>query len=189
MRIAFIGQAGSGKDYAASYLAQHFAFRRVAFADQLKVEAFAALLNSDWRLIHRGHAIAWVDDRKPDPAMRAFLQAYGVAKREFVDTDYWVDYALTTLEAYEDSFGPQNWVVTDCRFPNEVEALVNAGFVLVRLTRPNYNGLTGDAAGHVSETALYGYTTPYSVENPGTDLFHERLDVLVATMLEGAGLA
>lgn len=163
MRIAFVGTAGAGKDYAASILVREFAFRRVAFADRLKVEACQIL--SEWESDEA--AIAWVNGWKHTPEMRQFLQAYGVAMRTFVDLDYWIDYALTTVKGYEDSFGPQDWVLTDCRFENEAAALREAGFQIVRVMRLGATSLAGELASHVSETEQNAIQVDAHLTNPG----------------------
>jgi len=72
---------------------------------------------------------------------------------QFVGTDFfrglypnvWADATIRRVAAEGSAFA----VVTDCRFPNEVEAIQNAGGKVIRLTR---NGDGPDA--HTSETAL-----------------------------------
>jgi hypothetical protein len=162
-RIAFVGAAGSGKDYAARILVEKYGYRRVAFADRLKTEAYAALHSLNPTYVSPSVAIDWFNVRKREDAIRAYLQTYGVAKRQFVNDYYWVDYALTTVKAFEDSFGPQSWVLTDLRFPNEAEALRETGFSLVRIV--GAGGLSAQLAAHVSESGQDAIQVDYVLEN------------------------
>lgn len=65
-----------------------------------------------------------------------------------------------------------NWIITDCRFPNEVEAVKIRGGVIVRVNRKryvDYNGQMIEAFDvHPSETALDDYTFDYVIDNNGT---------------------
>lgn len=55
-------------------------------------------------------------------------------------------------------------VVTDVRFPNEADAIRDAGGVLIRLVRPS----AGQGDAHPSETALDDYVENYRLSNTGT---------------------
>lgn len=57
------------------------------------------------------------------------------------------------------------WMVTDVRFPQEVEAIRNRDGIVIRVVRP----ATEDKDAHISETALDGYTNfDYMIYNDGT---------------------
>lgn len=180
MNIAFVGKAGSGKDFAASYLVSNFAYQRVAFADELKVEAYEALPGVRVNHSFREEAIQWINERKHLPWMRSFLQSLGVAKREAVDPLYWVQVAFTHIATTERWSGPQSWVVTDCRFQNEADTLREAGFYLVRIHRLDQEPLSGDLGSHASETEQEDIQEDYGFYNPGTPdkLYHE-LDLMI----------
>ena len=47
------------------------------------------------------------------------------------------------------------WVITDTRFPNEVQGVKERGGINIRIIRPETDHLAGD---HLSETALDHYT-------------------------------
>jgi hypothetical protein len=91
--------------------------------------------------------------------------------------DYWLNVALEKAEQARKWNVPV--VITDCRYPNEAEALKARGFLTVRVIRPSLQpGLAGE---HESETALDQYATDYLLCNRGTvaDL-HKQVDTMVA---------
>ena len=75
-----------------------------------------------------------------------------------------------------------NWIITDMRFPNEMEAVKNRGGITIRVNRP-YSTVAGDngipatfnhAQFHPSETALDDAEFDYTIENDSSieDLIH-----------------
>ena len=70
-----------------------------------------------------------------------------------------------------------NWIISDTRFPNEVQAVKDRGGITIRITRPDFveNTLTGEKfpvkvhrQEHESETALDNYKFDYEIQNDGT---------------------
>ena len=76
-----------------------------------------------------------------------------------------------------------NWIITDVRFPNELEAVKDRGGISIRVNRP-YDSLNQDSLfslqkqqetnNHPSETALDNAEFDYTIDNSGTieDLIH-----------------
>lgn len=91
------------------------------------------------------------------------LQRVGMARRE-EDKDYWVNKTFAKITAER----PDIAVITDTRFPNEADAIVNAGGVTVNVTRLNLDGTPYVAddrpADHPSETALDNYPWDYYIK-------------------------
>jgi hypothetical protein len=56
-----------------------------------------------------------------------------------------------------------NWIVTDCRFPNEAAAIKKAEGVMIRINRPGIKPINN----HPSEVALDGCEFDYVIENEG----------------------
>lgn len=71
-----------------------------------------------------------------------------------------------------------NWIITDVRFINEVEAIKERGGIIIRVNNPNVESTDR----HISETELDNYSFDYIVENGGTlnDL-HIKVEELVRT--------
>jgi hypothetical protein len=63
--------------------------------------------------------------------------------------------------------GYPNWVITDMRFPNELEAVVEKGGLTIRVTRDNGTRAI-DIDPHPSETSLDNSTFDYEIVNDGT---------------------
>lgn len=70
-----------------------------------------------------------------------------------------------------------NWIITDLRFPNELDAIKSRGGISIRVNRPydslNQNSLMSlqrqnDTKNHLSETKLDNATFDYVIENNGT---------------------
>lgn len=151
--IAFTGKAGSGKTTAADWLVEQLGYRRVSFASVLKNVG----------------AQIWGEGARTD---RDKLQRLGVAVRE-IDPDAWVRAALRQINTIKEPV-----VVDDLRFENELDALVEEGFVVVRVTAPRNLRLTRLRANgklqdesqleHVSETALDGVGVDYTITNHET---------------------
>ncbi len=112
--------------------------------------------------------------------VRDFLQKLGTdGLRTGLHTDTWVNALMAdykpketwyvrkdtgNMERYVDDTLP-NWVITDCRFPNEAKAVKDKGGLVIRIDRLG----VGPVNGHVSETALDDYAFDYKICN-GSDL-------------------
>ena len=57
-----------------------------------------------------------------------------------------------------------NWIITDCRFPNEAEAINGKGGILIRVER----AVDGIPSTHPSETSLDNYKFDYVIDNNGS---------------------
>lgn len=156
-----------GKDTAAQILVEKYGFHRIAFADALKAVAY----HSD-PLVDIGYSEVYlkdlVDDVDWDKAksyedVRRFLQNLGVAARNWIGENVWVDSAFVAMTMLR-SAGAKNFVITDVRFPNEFYKVRLEHGVLLRINRTA--APSGDA--HVSETALTDYPWDYEIQNDGT---------------------
>lgn len=56
-----------------------------------------------------------------------------------------------------------NWIITDCRFPNEAAAIKKAGGIMVRINRPGIKPIND----HPSEISLDGYQFDHVINNDG----------------------
>jgi hypothetical protein len=168
--IGLGGHARSGKDTVAAYLIERYGFVRYAFADALRYAALALdpIVDFSWDI----DAITWArtnvrlsevvaaegwETAKERPEVRRTLQRYGVAIRE-LQPDFWINAALSKVA---DETRPV--VVTDVRFPNEVDAIRDRGGLFARVTRP---GATGN--GHISEHAIDHIPADINLDNSGS---------------------
>lgn len=146
--IELIGLAGfkeSGKDEAAKTLIE-LGFKKIAFADPLRQEVSIVIgdcyIPSDVtdpniiRIIRQLHAQPFPQDQpyiKPTPpAVRYLLQWWGTDyRRRLYGESYWVDRFQASL------VGEKKVVVTDVRFPDEVEAIRRNGGQVWVVRRPS----------------------------------------------------
>lgn len=139
--IGICGFIGSGKDTAADYLVNFHEFRRDSFAATLK-DAVAAVFSWDRELLEgrtkaarewREQIDPWWAERlgMPNLTPRWVLQWWGteVCRRSFHD-DIWIASLEARLRSAKD-----NIVISDCRFPNEIKAIKNAGGKVIRVVR------------------------------------------------------
>ena len=115
---------------------------------------------------------------------REFLQKLGTeAMRNGLHTNVWVnalfaDYISPKMSKTNIS----NWIITDMRFPNEMESIVKREGITIRVHRDLYNGNTHiSPIPHESETALDDTKFDYEIINDGTleDLMDKVREILV----------
>ena len=140
MIIGICGFIGSGKDTIADYLVNVQHFRRMSFAATLK-DAVSSVFGWDRELLEgrttaardwREQTDAWWSDKLGMPITpRWVLQQWGteVCRKSF-HNDIWIVSLENRLRQSTD-----NIVISDCRFPNEVKAIKNAGGKVIWIQR------------------------------------------------------
>ena len=108
---------------------------------------------------------------------RELLQKVGTeAMRNVIHENVWVnalmaDYNLSsvTWDEYGNSLQNvhPNWIITDMRFPNEMDAVKAKGGITIRVNRTNRWNKPQDIE-HASETALDNHKFDYAIDNDGT---------------------
>lgn len=162
MIIALSGKLQSGKDTLARYLLELLpGYEPKQFAEKLKlivsIMTGAPLRDMATAEGKQRYLPAW------KMTVGEMLQRVGTdAVRNHVHVDGWV---LATFAYYT----PQsNWIITDCRFPNEAEAVKSRGGILIRVNRARRD-TAGRDTNHPSETALDNYAGwDFTVDNNGT---------------------
>lgn len=191
MLIAFSGFKGAGKDSAAAVLIDEYGFKKIAFADALR-EALLLLDPIVWadpdepgvyvRLSEVVFAFGWDYCKRTYSEVRRLMQYFGSeVSRQFFGTDVWVD---TLARRYPDINDPESrYVITDCRFANEVDFVLQASGDVCWVDRP---GVESD--GHVSETTDPLDRASYVFNNDGS-LDDLKEDVRFFMFLKGVGNA
>ena len=141
MIIGVCGFIGSGKDTIADYLVNIHQFRRESFANTLK-DAVSQVFGWDRDMLEgrtrqsrewRERVDPWWAKRlnMPDLTPRWVLQYWGteVCRRAFHD-DIWIAALENKLRSSNDDI-----VISDCRFPNEINSIKAAGGIVVRVVR------------------------------------------------------
>ena len=141
MIIGVCGFIGSGKDTIADYLTNFHGFRRESFANSLK-DAVAHVFGWDRTMLEgrtkqarewREQVDPWWAERlnMPELTPRWVLQYWGteVCRRAFHD-DIWIASLENKLRNSTDDI-----VISDCRFPNEIKSIKEAGGIVIRVKR------------------------------------------------------
>jgi len=191
MIIGVCGFIGSGKDTIADYLVNVHGFRRESFANTLK-DAVSAVFGWDRVMLEgrtkearewREQVDPWWSERlgMPNLTPRWVLQYWGteVCRKSFHD-DIWIASVENKLRRSKD-----NIVISDCRFPNEISSIKQAGGIIVCVERgiqPHWVDIAiqankgVDSANiwlmkekiHASETAWVGTKFDYVLNNNST---------------------
>jgi hypothetical protein len=141
MIIGVCGLIGAGKDTIADYLVTFHGFRRESFANSLK-DAVAQVFGWDRTMLEgrtkqarewREQVDAWWAERlnMPNLTPRWVLQYWGteVCRKAFHD-DIWIASLENKLRNSKDDI-----VISDCRFPNEIKSIKDAGGIVIRVRR------------------------------------------------------
>ena len=113
-------------------------------------------------------------------SVREFLQKLGTeAMRDGLHVNTWVNalfadynatgynYTGTENKVIQGEWEYPNWIITDMRFPNEMEAVVKRNGITIRVTRPAKKG-KNTARLHPSETSLDKAKFDYEIINNGS---------------------
>lgn len=159
MKVILIsGKAQNGKDTTAGILKQTL----VDNGDRVLITHYADLL----KYICTNY-FGW--DGKKDDKGRQMLQYVGTDVIRKQNPTLWVDFVAMILKYFKG-----NWdyvIIPDCRFPNEITRMIEAGFdtIHLRVHRPNFESpLTQEQQNHPSETALDDFGADVYIENDST---------------------
>lgn len=171
MIIGLSGYARSGKDTVAAILAED-GWERRAFADPLRemLLRLNPIADGELRVQDLVSLYGWDDAKTLYPEIRELLQRLGTeAGREILGDDIWVKTTLSTMSGGK-------YVITDCRFPNEADAIRAAGGQVWRIHRPGF----GPVNAHATENSMESYKFDAHIHNDG-DLYD--LTVLVNSVV------
>lgn len=141
MLIAIAGPKRSGKNTLARGLSVALGLTEESFAGPLRRFVADTLGWTQDELEGRKEApIAWLGGVTARQMMQTVGTEWG---RRMVHGDLW-------LRSLFQRIPPEGAVIFDCRFPNEAEAILDRGGLVIQLTRPG----TGEGDGHASELPL-----------------------------------
>lgn len=137
MKIAISGKARSGKDTIAKMIQEKYPeYTIIHFSDKL-------------------YELMWNDQQElgfPITKDRNYLQFIGTEWARAKDPNIWIKCLMKKVNELKD-----NIIVADVRFKNELEALKNDGFTLIRVNRSK-SDMTEEQKNHLSEIDLDDYT-------------------------------
>lgn len=152
--IAFAGRKQSGKTTSSEFIAHIFEDR---FLGKSRIYNFADPLKKDicMNILGLTNDQCYGSDDKKNELVNCYWDNKQLTAREvmqFVGTDVfrkmqnnvWADATINKIRMENLDLA----IIADCRFPNEVEAIKNAGGLVIKLNRNPFN------SDHSSETAL-----------------------------------
>lgn len=152
--IAFAGRKQSGKTTCSEFVANCYSGNLIGtpkiynFADPLKQDICMNILgltydqcygNDDYKNSYT--ECYWEGNRL---TAREVMQFVGTDIFRKMKSDVWTSATINKIKLEK----PDLAIIADCRFPNEVDAIKNAGGFVIKLTRNPHN------SDHSSETAL-----------------------------------
>ena len=213
MLLSVSGLIGSGKDTVAEYLVSNYGFNKLSFASSLK-DAVSSVFgwNRDYLEGTTTASRAWRDTvdtwwakrlNIPHLTPRWILQYWGT---EVCRNHFHVDIWIASVE-YKLLQTPNNVVITDCRFINEINSIKRSGGKTLRIHRgeqPNWYSWAVDlntnpspiaqdvalfnltkSKIHVSEYSSVGLKYDNEIENNSTldALWHTVDEFMVSVMV------
>lgn len=207
--LGFSGKTKSGKTTSAEYIGHKFGGVKFAFADSLKASVFDlnyirgrdmepfleyakerghefdfhGFPRANMTNPNRANKIAWINRNKED--FGDVLQVYGDYKRSD-NPNYFIERTMLAIHRAIDD-GQIVICVDDVRYTNEVDALTEAGFEIIRVQAGDDIRVTRGAArnpDHSSETQLDSHYHNYNVFNNSQphDLYRQ-IDTVVDQIL------
>lgn len=157
--IGIIGCPGAGKDTCGDYLVERAGYQRTSFAKRVKDVAHAAF---GWnRAMLEGitsESRTWrehVDDYW-GISPREALQKIGTEMfRTLIHPDFWVK---AVIKEISDAPVTTRFVITDCRFENEVEAIKALGGKIIYIQRgihPAWAALARSGSPYSSDSGVH----------------------------------
>lgn len=158
MIFGFSGKMGAGKNFISEEIfiplfQRKFPNRRilpVAFADQLKVKTIVKY-NLDRHEVY---------NTKPYNVRRLLQQEGTENGRDKYGADIWIRYLSEWIYVLQKS-GITDFVITDCRFLNEINWIKQSNGSVIRVNLHDYSNIQSnqskEATNHVSETELDSY--------------------------------
>ena len=172
MIIGVVGYISSGKGTVGDILEREHGYKKFAFADALK-DAVASIFVWPRGLLEGDTNASRAFRERIDPwwshkfgyevTPRLILQKFGTeACRNGIADNIWIAALEKRIHGYEDV------VITDCRFPNEIDFIRSAGGVLIRVKRGDDPSPEELSKMHISETAWNSYDPDFVIHNEGT---------------------
>lgn len=195
MIIGVAGQFRQGKDKASDHLAEKLSLNRDAFAFGVK-RVFCEYFGVDIEFVER-----WKVVDEPPPgflvSVRRALQFIGDGFRGIRD-DVWIEALFRR--------SPENVVISDVRYRNELASVREKGGVNILIYRPGFmnddpNGseaqirpfvehfLTKGCEGKVESQGEFGLVDFFILNDGGLDEFYAKLDSLVVPFLKRSSQA
>ena len=151
--LAFSGRKQSGKSTGSEYmqalmLENNLSSKIYSFADPLKKDICMNILGLTYEQCYGEdidkNTVTEVQWEGNKLTAREVMQFVGTDLFRKMKNDVWASATISKIKSEQ----PRLAIIADCRFPNEVDAIKNAGGLIIKLTRNPFSST------HSSETAL-----------------------------------
>ena len=172
--IGILGKKSSGKDTCGEYLIENYNYKRYAFADPIKkITKILFDLNEDQ--LYGDECKDALDFKwyiNPRDAFQKIGTEFGQKmiydlfpklKQKLGDEIIWVKLFKVWYEKNKNN----NIIITDVRFPHEIEAIKSMGGIIVKINRDindNYNDNINDNINNINDI-INKHITEQSVDN------------------------
>jgi hypothetical protein len=184
MIIGLNGVAQAGKDTVGKILCEKHGFERLAFADAMKTGLYnlnpivGTVYGTPIRLKKLIDEIGWDEAKVAYPEIRELMQRYGTeAGREIHGQNCWISILEKTIRANPTT----NYVITDMRFPDELDMVTHLGGQKIQVKRKGKTSVNS----HISDAILDEVFFDGVLHNNGT---LEQLEDAVNAMVKAKGL-
>lgn len=167
MLIGLCGPAGAGKNTVAELLidSDRCSFHQLAFAEPL-YECISVITGISPAGLQKRSVketvIPWIG-KSP----RQMLQSLGTEwGREMIHPEIWI--RITMERATPHLAVGRSVVVTDVRFDNEAQAIIDAGGEVWKVARPGWRCLDAGTSGHQSEAGVSEHLIARTIDNSGS---------------------
>ena len=182
--IGLCAKKRAGKDTLAKHLIDNYNYTKYAFADPLKKSCQEIFLLNEEQM--DGNLKETVDERW-GVSPRVMFQKVGteIFREKLIDVfpemepiakNLWV---YRFKKWYEQELKKNNnlkVVITDCRFPNEINIVKELGGVIIKIERNNNNSMDS----HVSEKNIDNINGDYIIKNNSSiDKYYEEMDKIM----------
>ena len=163
--VGLAGRKRSGKSSVAWRLGSAHGYCLIGFADPLKQVLLDTnpTLTTGMGVRELVARLGWEEVKDTHPEVRRLLQDLGTSVREHVGVDTWVSAAMERV--WRAGIHGWNVVITDVRYPNELDAIHAKGGLVCWVDRP---GLPDDGDRHPSETSLTATDCDMAIVNRGS---------------------
>jgi len=182
MLIGLAGWARSGKDTFANHLVLNKGYTKIAFAEPMR-EALVRLNPTievgNFKLAKLATAVnvfGWEELKGLSPDIRGLMQRLGTeVGREMFGENFWVEQTMKRVAGVSG-----DCVVSDVRYPNEAQAIRDAGGLVIRIERIGVDAPNGHSSEHALENFNYDLVL---YNNSGVAEFIASADSALTTVL------
>lgn len=177
--IMLRGFSHSGKDFIGNVLCEKYGYKRYAFADSLK-KIVAKEFNCPLEILHSQEGKIQICEN--DPLKRTYRQILidEALRLRNIDLGVFAKHCCTEIYGFNPEDIPEKIVITDWRYPNELEILTK--------TFPDYlvvpiyiqrQGQSKSPVDDISEYQLIDRINDYTIINNMDESIYKEIDVLI----------